>query len=108
MKNYIENYVKTSIQTKEEIFTKGLDKTIIPVVSSPIDVVPSPTPPPNQMDESINLIEPYIPDADDGGCAKLLAALPLVIFVILIVYIIRFFVKRSKKKKEKEDEKKTE
>lgn len=103
-----EQTVNLEFDIIDVTFTKGLDKTIIPVVSSPIDVVPSPTPPPNQMDESINLFEPYIPDADDGGCAKLLAALPSVFFAILVVFIIRFFVKRSKKKKEKEDEKKTE
>ena len=30
-------------------FTKNLKNTVIPVVSSPIDVVPSPTPPPDIM-----------------------------------------------------------
>ena len=102
-----EQTVNLEFDIIDVTFTKGLQKTIIPVVSSPIDVVPSPTPPPNQMDESINLFEPYIPDADDGGCAKLLAALPSVLFVIIVVYIIRLCIKQSKKKKEKDNDKGT-
>ena len=62
-------------------FTKDLKQTVIPVVADPVDVVPSPTPPPDIYDE--------IPDSNwyDGLLAvlKWLALLFVVYFILVII-----------------------
>ena len=78
-------------------FTKDLKDTVIPVVSSPIDIVPSPTPPPN-------IIVP-VPNSNwyDGllNIAKWLG-------ILLVVFIIYRFIRLFIPKKKKGDVKKNE
>ena len=88
-------------------FSNDLKKTIIPVVSAPIDVIPPPTPPTDIMDESINFFEPNVPDLDDDGCAKVRSVIPTVLFVIAIIFVIRLILSKSKKKREDENDKDT-
>ena len=75
-------------------FTKDFKDTVIPVVSSPIDVVPSPTPPPDIYEE--------VPNSNwYDGLLNVLKGVGL-LFVIYVIYgIVRLF--KPKKKKEKED-----
>ena len=74
-------------------FTKGFKDTVIPVVSNPIDVVPSPTPPPDI----------FVPVPDSHWYDGLLNVLKWVglLFVIYVIYgIVRLF--KPKKKKEED------
>ena len=69
-------------------FTKDLKQTVIPVVSDPIDVVPSPTPPPDIYDE--------IPDSNwYDGLLVVLKWLAL-LFVVYLILVIISSLKKTK------------
>ena len=71
-------------------FTKDFKDTVIPVVSSPIDVVPSPTPPPDIYEE--------VPNSNwYDGLLNVLKGVGL-LFVIYVIYgIVRLFKPKKKK-----------
>ena len=71
-------------------FTKDFKDTVIPVVSSPIDVVPSPTPPPDIYEE--------VPNSNwYDGLLNVLKWVGL-LFVIYVIYgIVRLFKPKKKK-----------
>ena len=71
-------------------FTKNLKDTVIPVVSSPIDIVPSPTPPPD-------IIVP-VPDSNWYDGLLVIARWLGVLFVAYIIYrLIKFILPKNKK-----------
>ena len=76
-------------------FTKNFKDTVIPVVSSPIDIVPSPTPPPD-------IIVP-VPDSNWYDGLLLIVRWIGALFIAYLIYrFIRFLI--PKKKKEKKNE----
>ena len=91
---FFKETVNLDFDVIDVTFTKGLSDTIIPIVSNPVDVVPSPTPPPD-------IIEP-VPDPNwYDGLLEILKWSAFVVVILIGVNLISviFFSGNNKEKR---------